>query len=211
MAEDKKKTMTTDAGRPVGDNQNSLTVGPRGFRSCSKISCCSKRWRTLNRERVPRARGARQGARAPHGLFRLHEQGHHEVQPTAKLFRAESARRPPRFIRLLDGGRRKKAQPTPSAIPPAAFALKFYTEEGKLGYDRQTTRPVFLHPRSAEVRRFHSHPEARSPKPISSSAHHDVGLLGRFPPEFLAPGDDPFSRIGGTPDGYRHMDGFKQP
>jgi len=22
--------MTTDAGRPVGDNQNSLTVGPRG-------------------------------------------------------------------------------------------------------------------------------------------------------------------------------------
>ena len=29
MAEE-KKTMTTDAGRPVGDNQNSLTVGPRG-------------------------------------------------------------------------------------------------------------------------------------------------------------------------------------
>ena len=25
-----KKQMTTAAGRPVGDNQNSLTVGPRG-------------------------------------------------------------------------------------------------------------------------------------------------------------------------------------
>jgi len=30
MAEDKNKIMTTDAGRPVGDNQNSMTVGPRG-------------------------------------------------------------------------------------------------------------------------------------------------------------------------------------
>jgi Catalase len=30
MAEDKKQVMTADAGRPVGENQNSLTVGPRG-------------------------------------------------------------------------------------------------------------------------------------------------------------------------------------
>ena len=30
MAEEEKRIMTTDAGRPVGDNQNSLTVGPRG-------------------------------------------------------------------------------------------------------------------------------------------------------------------------------------
>ena len=26
----KKEKLTTQAGRPVGDNQNSLTVGPRG-------------------------------------------------------------------------------------------------------------------------------------------------------------------------------------
>jgi catalase len=30
MPEDRKDKMTTDAGRPVRDNQNSLTVGPRG-------------------------------------------------------------------------------------------------------------------------------------------------------------------------------------
>lgn len=30
MANDVRKTMTTDAGRPVGDNQNSLTAGSRG-------------------------------------------------------------------------------------------------------------------------------------------------------------------------------------
>jgi catalase len=27
---EEKKQLTTAAGRPVGDNQNSLTVGPRG-------------------------------------------------------------------------------------------------------------------------------------------------------------------------------------
>ena len=27
---DEKKIMITDAGRPAGDNQNSLSVGPRG-------------------------------------------------------------------------------------------------------------------------------------------------------------------------------------
>ena len=26
----KSKVLTTDVGRPVGDNQNSMTVGPRG-------------------------------------------------------------------------------------------------------------------------------------------------------------------------------------
>ena len=44
MAEEKKHTMTTDAGRPVGDNQNSLTVGPR-VQSFLKITCCLKKWR----------------------------------------------------------------------------------------------------------------------------------------------------------------------
>ena len=52
MAEEKKNVMTTDAGRPVGDNQNSLTVGPRGpvvfedFLSFEKVA-------HFNRERIP--------------------------------------------------------------------------------------------------------------------------------------------------------------
>src|SRR5258707_10922289 len=52
MADDKKKIMTTDAGRPVGDNQNSLTVGPRvpvvfeDFLLFEKMA-------HFNRERIP--------------------------------------------------------------------------------------------------------------------------------------------------------------
>src|SRR5580693_36590 len=53
MAEEvKRKVLTTDVGRPVGDNQNSLTVGPRGpivgddFLLFEKMA-------HFNRERIP--------------------------------------------------------------------------------------------------------------------------------------------------------------
>src|SRR6267143_1487038 len=54
MADDKnkKKTMTTDAGRPVGDNQNSLTVGPRGPVVFEDFLLFEK-MAHFNRERIP--------------------------------------------------------------------------------------------------------------------------------------------------------------
>src|SRR5712671_7256905 len=52
MADDKKKIMTTDAGRPVGDNQNSLTVGPRGPVVFEDFLLFEK-MAHFNRERIP--------------------------------------------------------------------------------------------------------------------------------------------------------------
>jgi len=52
MPEEKKKIMTTDAGRPVGDNQNSLTVGPRGPVVFEDFSALRKDG-AFNRERIP--------------------------------------------------------------------------------------------------------------------------------------------------------------
>src|SRR5580704_484539 len=53
MSEEKnKKTMTTDAGRPVGDNQNSLTVGPRGPVVYEDFLLFEK-MAHFNRERIP--------------------------------------------------------------------------------------------------------------------------------------------------------------
>src|SRR5258708_37232720 len=52
MAEEKKKLMTTDAGRPVGDNQNSLTVGPRGPIVFEDFLLLEK-MAHFNRERIP--------------------------------------------------------------------------------------------------------------------------------------------------------------
>jgi len=52
MCEGKKKIMTTDAGRPVGDNQNSLTVGPRGPIIFEDFVLFEK-MAHFNRERIP--------------------------------------------------------------------------------------------------------------------------------------------------------------
>src|SRR2546427_10340674 len=52
MAEEKKKIMTTDAGRPVGDNQNSLTVGARGTVVFEDFLLFEK-MAHFNRERIP--------------------------------------------------------------------------------------------------------------------------------------------------------------
>src|SRR5712672_2851417 len=52
MADDKKKIMTTDAGRPVGDNQNSLTVGARGPVVYEDFLLFEK-MAHFNRERIP--------------------------------------------------------------------------------------------------------------------------------------------------------------
>src|SRR5450631_4363439 len=52
MAEEQKKTMTTDGGRPIGDNQNSITVGPRGPVVFEDFLLFEK-MAHFNRERVP--------------------------------------------------------------------------------------------------------------------------------------------------------------
>ena len=52
MADEKSQIMTTDAGRPVGDNQNSLTVGPRGPVVFEDYLLFEK-MAHFNRERIP--------------------------------------------------------------------------------------------------------------------------------------------------------------
>ena len=50
--ETKSKGMTTDAGRPVGDNQNSLTMGPRGP-IVFEDALLFEKMAHFNRERIP--------------------------------------------------------------------------------------------------------------------------------------------------------------
>ena len=67
MADDKNKIMTTDAGRPVGDNQNSLTVGPRGPVVFEDFLLFEK-MAHFNRERIPERVVHAKGSGA-HGYF----------------------------------------------------------------------------------------------------------------------------------------------
>src|SRR6202049_3473465 len=137
MKEEKKQTMTTDAGRPVGDNQNSLTVGPRGPVVFEDFLLFEK-MAHFNRERVPErvvhAKGS--GAR---GYF-VCTNPDMPKYTTAKLF-SGVGKRTPTFIRFSTcGGEKGSAD---AERDPRGFALKFYTEEGNWDMVGNNT-PVFF-------------------------------------------------------------------
>jgi catalase len=73
MANEVRKTMTTDAGRPIGDNQNSLTAGSRGPIVFEDFLLFEK-MAHFNRERIPE-RVVHQGFWGPRTL-RLHQSRH---------------------------------------------------------------------------------------------------------------------------------------
>jgi catalase len=104
MAEEKNHTMTTDAGRPVGDNQNSLTVGPRGPIVFEDYLLFEK-MAHFNRERIPERVVHAKGSGA-HGYFVCTSQ---EIAKytTAKLFNG-IGKKIPAFIRFFHSGWRER-------------------------------------------------------------------------------------------------------
>jgi catalase len=112
---DEKKIMTTDAGRPVGDNQNSLTVGPRGPIAFEDFLLFEK-MAHFNRERIPERVVHAKGSGA-HGHF-VCTSSEITKYTSAKLFNAVGKKR-----RRSSGFRRwaeKRVRRTPSAIRAAS-------------------------------------------------------------------------------------------
>jgi len=137
MAEEKKNVMTTDAGRPVGDNQNSLTVGPRGPVVFEDFLLFEK-MAHFNRERTPERVVHAKGSGA-YGHFVCTSK---EITKytTAKLF-LQVGKKTPTFIRFSTVGGEKGSADTER--DPRGFALKFYTEEGNWDMTGNNT-PVFF-------------------------------------------------------------------
>src|SRR6202521_1907454 len=124
MAEEKKKIMTTDAGRPVGDNQNSLTVGPRGPVVFEDFLLFEK-MAHFNRERIPERIVHAKGSGA-YGHFTCNNPDRSKYT-TGKLC-SKVGKTKPTFIRFSTVGGKKGSADTER--DPRGFALKFYTEEG---------------------------------------------------------------------------------
>src|SRR6185437_10642921 len=137
MADEKSKFMTTDAGRPVGDNQNSLTVGPRGPVVFEDFLLFEK-MAHFNRERIPERVVHAKGS-AAYGIFTCTSK---EITKytTAKLFNAVG-KKTPTFLRFSTVGGEKGSADTER--DPRGFALKFYTEEGNWDMTGNNT-PVFF-------------------------------------------------------------------
>jgi len=198
MAEEKTKIMTTDSGRPVGDNQNSLTVGARGPVIFEDFLLFEK-MAHFNRERVPERVVHAKGSGA-HGFFVC-------TNPTmpkytsAKLF-SDVGKRTSLFIRFSTVGGEKGSADTER--DPRGFAVKFYTEEGNWDMVGNNT-PVFFIRDPLKFGDF-IHTQKRDPQTNlkSPTMMWDFWSLS---PESLHQVTILFSDRG-TPDGYRHMNGY---
>ena len=197
MSEEPKK-MTTDAGRPVGDNQNSLTVGPRGPIVFEDFLLFEK-MAHFNRERIPERIVHAKGSGA-HGYF-VCNNAQMSKYTAAKLF-SETGKKTPTFIRFSTVGGEKGSADTER--DPRGFALKFYTEEGNWDMTGNNT-PVFFIRDPLKFGDF-IHTQKRDPETNlkSPTMMWDFWSLS---PESLHQVTILFSDRG-TPDGYRHMDGF---
>jgi len=128
--------MTTAAGDPIADNQNSLTAGPRGPVLMADHQLM-ERMAHFNRERVPERVVHAKGAGA-HGTFTVT----HDISKytRAKLF-AKVGNKCEMFLRFSTVAGEMGSADT--ARDPRGFACKFYTEEGNWDLVGNNT-PVFF-------------------------------------------------------------------
>jgi catalase len=194
----KKKQLTTAAGRPIGDNQNSLTAGPRGPIVLEDFLLFEK-MAHFNRERIPERVVHAKGSGA-YGYF-VCTNPEMPKYTTARVFSA-AGKRTLTFIRFSTVGGEKGSADTER--DPRGFALKFYTEEGNWDMVGNNT-PVFFIRDPLKFGDF-IHTQKRDPQTNlkSPTMMWDFWSLS---PESLHQVTILFSDRG-TPDGYRHMDGF---
>src|SRR3954470_5501173 len=127
---------TNDSGIPIGSDEHSLTVGPKGPTVLHDAYVVQK-MQHFNRERVPERVVHAKGGGA-HGFFEVTE----DVTPwTRAAFLSDVGKRTPVFLRFSSVAGELGAPDTQR--DPRGFALKFYTEEGNYDLVGNNT-PVFF-------------------------------------------------------------------
>jgi catalase len=195
--ENKKKKLTTASGIPYVENENSMTVGPRGPILLQDFILHEK-MAHFNRERIPERVVHAKGSGA-YGTFTVT----HDISKytRAKIFNT-IGKQTRVFARFSTVGGEKGSADTER--DPRGFAIKFYTEEGNWDLVGNNT-PVFF---VKDPKKFSDfiHTQKRDPYTNCKSATMmwDFWSLN---PESLHQVTILMSDRG-TPYGYRHMDGF---
>ncbi|PMB04711.1 catalase [Fischerella thermalis CCMEE 5273] len=192
-----KKILTTDAGIPVADNQNSLTAGPRGpllmqdFYLIEKIA-------HFNRERIPERVVHAKGSGA-YGIFTVTNDITQYTK--AKLF-SQVGKQTEVLVRFSTVAGERGAADAERDV--RGFALKFYTEEGNWDLVGNNT-PVFFVRDPLKFSDF-IRTQKRNPKTNlrNPTAMWDFWSLL---PESLHQVTILFSDRG-LPASYRHMNGY---
>jgi catalase len=192
-----KEQLTTAAGIPVSDNQNSISVGPNGPLLIEDFHLIEKNAH-FNRERVPERVVHAKGAGA-FGSFKVTADVTKWTK--AKMF-SQAGKVTPALARFSTvAGEKGSAD---SERDPRGFALKFYTEEGNYDLVGNNT-PVFFVRDGLKFPDF-IHSQKRDPRTNlrEPEAMWDFWSLS---PESLHQVTTLFSDRG-TPRSFRHMNGY---
>lgn len=188
--------LTTNTGAPVGDNQNSLTLGQNGPVLLEDQHLIEK-LASFDRERIPERVVHARGAGA-YGEFELKKDM--SAYTKAKVFQGMGKRTPVfvRFSTVVPG------MGSPETVrDPRGFATKFYTEEGN--YDLVGNNlPVFF---IRDAMKFPDMVHSFKPSPITnrSDPNRAFDFLSHIP-EATHMLMRVYSDYG-TPANYREMNG----
>lgn len=192
-----KKRLTTAAGAPVPDNQNTMTAGPRGPVLLQDVWLLEK-LAHFDREVIPERRMHAKGSGA-YGTFTV---THDITQYTrAKIF-SDIGKKTPLFARFTTVAGERGAADAERDI--RGFALKFYTEEGNWDMVGNNTPVFFLR----DPLKFPdlNHAVKRDPRSNMRSAKNNWDFWTSLP-EALHQVTIVMSDRG-IPASYRHMHGF---
>ncbi len=190
-------TLTTASGIPVADNQNSASAGPRGPLLLQDFHLIEK-LQHFNRERIPERVVHAKGSGA-YGTFTV---THDITTYTKAMLFSEVGKKTEIFVRFSTvGGERGSAD---TERDPRGFAVRFYTEEGNWDLAGNNT-PMFFIKDPIKFPDF-VHTQKRDPQTNLKSPSMMWDFWSKAP-ESLHQVTMLFSDRG-TPDGYRHMDGF---
>ncbi|KAJ9073617.1 catalase A [Entomophthora muscae] len=190
-------SFTTSNGNQVYDDTTSMTAGSQGPVLMQDVHLLDK-LAHFNRERIPERVVHAKGAGA-HGYF---EVTHDITKLTKARFLSEIGKRTPIFARFSRVAGESGA--ADSDRDPRGFAVKFYTEEGNWDMVGNNT-PVFFLRDSIKFPDF-IHTQKRNPQTHLKDPNMFWDFLS-LTPESIHQVTILFSNRG-TPDGYRHMNGY---
>jgi len=192
-----KKRLTMASGCPVGDDQNTMTAGPKGPALLQDVHLLEK-LAHFNRERIPERVVHAKGT----GAYGVFECTADMSKYTRAAFLSKAGKQTEVFARFSTvGGEKGSAD---AARDPRGFAVKFYTEEGNYDMTGNNT-PVFFIRDPLKFPDF-IHTQKRNPATNAPDPDMFWDFLS-LTPESLHQVTILFSDRG-TPRSYRHMNGY---
>ena len=191
------KKLTAANGRPVADNQNSQTVGPRG-QMVIQDPWFLEKLAHFDREVIPERRMHAKGS----GAFGTFTVTHDITKYTKAVIFSEVGKKTDCFVRFSTVAGERGAADAERDI--RGFAMKFYTEEGNWDLVGNNTPVFFLR----DPLKFPdlNHAVKRDPKTNMRSANNNWDFWTLLPEALHQVTITMSSR--GIPYSYRHMHGF---